>query len=200
MYHNKDVEYLDLTSPSGQRTYTRTLFMVLCKAVHDLYPEGNVWIDIPVSNGYYCDLIIGEEVTEQVAARIRQRMQEIIDAKLPLRRHECTTEEAIKVFEGRESKVKLLRSTGSLYTTYYDIDGYKDYYYGSLLTNTSQLKLFGLEKYFDGLLLLGGGLVLLGLCVLGGLMAVELCKLLAQLTVLLAHKIKGLFIRKEEKR
>ena len=106
-----------------------------------------------MSNGYYCDLIIGEEVTEQVAARIRQRMQEIIDAKLPLRRHECTTEEAIKVFEGRESKVKLLRSTGSLYTTYYDIDGYKDYYYGSLLTNTSQLKLFGLEKYFDGLLL-----------------------------------------------
>ena len=88
-----------------------------------------------------------------MAARIRQRMQEIIDAKLPLRRHECTTEEAIKVFEGRESKVKLLRSTGSLYTTYYDIDGYKDYYYGSLLTNTSQLKLFGLEKYFDGLLL-----------------------------------------------
>lgn len=153
VYHNKDVEYLDLTSPSGQRTYTRTLFMVLCKAVHDLYPEGNVWIDITVSNGYYCDLIIGEEVTEQVAARIRQRMQEIIDAKMPLRRHECTTEEAIKVFEGRESKVKLLKSTGSLYTTYYDIDGYKDYYYGSLLTNTSQLKLFGLEKYFDGLLL-----------------------------------------------
>ena len=153
VYHNKDVEYLDLTSPSGQRTYTRTLFMVLCKAVHDLYPKGNVWIDIPVSNGYYCDLIIGEEVTEQVAASIRQRMQEIIDAKLPLRRHECTTEEAIKIFEGRESKVKLLKGTGSLYTTYYDIDGYKDYYYGSLLTNTSQLKLFGLEKYFDGLLL-----------------------------------------------
>ena len=48
------------------------------------------------------------------------------------------------------------------------------------------------------LLLLGGGLVLLGLCVLGGLMAVELCKLLWQLTVWLAHKIKGLFIRKEE--
>ena len=153
VYHNKDVEYLDLTSPSGQRTYTRTLFMVLCKAVHDLYPKGNVWIDIPVSNGYYCDLIIGEEVTEQVATSIRQRMQEIIDAKLPLRRHECTTEEAIKIFEGRESKVKLLKGTGSLYTTYYDIDGYKDYYYGSLLTNTSQLTLFGLEKYFDGLLL-----------------------------------------------
>ena len=155
VYHNKDVEFLDLTSPSGQRTYTRTLFMVLCKAVGDLYPNGKVFIDIPVSNGYYCDLKIGEEVTDDVAARIRQRMEEIIKEKMPIKRHECTTEEAVKIFEehGAVSKVKLLKGTGKLYTTYYDIDGYNDYYYGSLLTNTSQLTLFGLEKYYDGLLL-----------------------------------------------
>ena len=82
-------------------------------------------------------------------------MQEIIDAALPIHRHETTTEEAIQLFEKMKtySKVKLLKSTGSLYTVYYDIDGYYDYYYGSLLTNTSQLYLFGVEKYFDGLLL-----------------------------------------------
>lgn len=129
--------------------------MVLCKAVKDLYPEGHVDIDIPVSNGYYCDMKINEEITFEVADRIRHRMQEIIDAKMPIRRFECATEEAIDIFTelGTMSKVKLLKSTGSLYTTYYDIDGYKDYYYGSLLTNTSQLTLFGLEKYYDGLLL-----------------------------------------------
>ena len=66
-YHNKDVEFLNLTSPSGQRTYTRSLFFVLCKAVHDLYPEGTVTIDIPVSNGYYCDMNIGEPITKQIA-------------------------------------------------------------------------------------------------------------------------------------
>ena len=155
VYHNKDVEFLDLRSPSGQRTYTRSLFMVLCKAVSDLYPKGSVCIDIPVSNGYYCDMQIGEPVTDEVAERIRQRMQEIIDAKMPIRRHECTTEEAIRIFEeaGSKSKVKLLKGTGALYTTYYDIDGYSDYYYGSLLANTQQIHLFGLEKYYDGLLL-----------------------------------------------
>ena len=155
VYHSKDVEFLDLTSPSGQRTYTRTLFMVLCKAVHDLFPNGGVTIDIPVSNGYYCDLEIGEPITEDIASRIRQRMQEIVSEKIPIRRHECTTEEAISIFSksGDNSKVKLLKSTGSLYTTYYDIDGYNDYYYGSLLTNTSRLTLFGLEKYYDGILL-----------------------------------------------
>ena len=155
LYKQKEVEFLDITSPSGMRAYTRSLFFVLCKAVHDLYEKCKVAIDIPVSNGYYVNLNIGHEVTIEDAGRIRRRMQEIIDAALPIHRHETTTEEAIRIFDEKHnrSKVKLLRSIGRLFTTYYDIDGYIDYYYGSLLTNTSQLYLFGLEKYFDGLLL-----------------------------------------------
>lgn len=155
LYHNKDVEFLDMTSGSGSRCYTRTLFFVLSKAVHDLYPGSRVVIDIPVSNGYYVDLYIGHAVSLEDTERIRKRMQEIIDAKMPVRRFEVPTDEAVKMFEdkGDCAKAKLLRSSGSLYTPYYQIDDYVDYYYGSLLTNTSKLYLFGLEKYFDGLLL-----------------------------------------------
>ena len=155
IYNAREVEFLNLTSPSGQRAYTRSLFFVLCKAVHDLYDPATVSIDIPVSNGYYVDLNIGRPVTLDDAGRIRQRMQEIIDAALPIHRYETTTDEAIKMFEKLHtfSKVKLLKSIGRIYTTYYEIDGYIDYYYGALLTNTSQLYLFGLEKYYDGLLL-----------------------------------------------
>ena len=151
----KEVAFLDITSPSGNRAYTRSLFFVLCKAAHDLYPNCKVWIDIPVSNGYYVYLDIERPVTLDDAGAIRRRMQEIIDAALPIHRYQTTTEEAIQMFKelNQWSKVKLLESMGSLYTTYYDIDGYKDYYYGALLTNTSQLYLFGLEKYYDGLLL-----------------------------------------------
>ena len=155
VYHNKDLEYLDITSPSGARAYTRTLFFVLCKSVHDLWPSAEVVIDIPVSNGYYCNIDIGRPVTGFDAETVRARMQQIIDAALPITRHECSTEEVVNMFTemGMMSKVKLLRSTGTLYTTYYEIDGYKDYYYGTLLTNTRQLYLFGLEKYYDGMLL-----------------------------------------------
>lgn len=155
VYKCKEVEFLDITTPSGSRAYTRSLFFVLCKAVHDLYGRCRVSIDIPVSNGYYVDLEFSRPVTLEDAGNIRRRMQEIIAAALPIHRHETTTEEAIRMFEELHngSKVKLLKSTGRLYTTYYDIDGYKDYYYGSLLTNTAQLYLFGLEKYYDGLLL-----------------------------------------------
>ena len=155
VYHNKDVEFLNLLSPSGIRTYTRSLFLVLCKAVHDLYPTSSVVIDIPVSNGYYCNLQLGHEITTEDVDRIRTRMQEIIDAKMPIQRYETTTEEAVKMFTelGDIQKAKLLRSSGSLYCIYYVLDDYKDYYYGSMLTNTAQLYLFGLEPYFDGVLL-----------------------------------------------
>ena len=155
VYHDKDIEYLDITSPSGARAYTRTLFFVLCKAVHDLWPGADVVIDIPVSNGYYCNIEIGRPVTQYDADLVRRRMQQIIDAAMPIRRHESPTEDVIKMFTemGLTSKVKLLKSVGRLYTTYYEIDGYKDYYYGTLLTNTKQLHLFGLEKYYDGMLL-----------------------------------------------
>ena len=155
VYKPKDVEFLDLTTASGMRAYTRTLFFVLSKAAHDLWPVCSVVIDIPVSNGYYVDIRRAEPVTPDDVHALRRRMQELIDAALPIHRFETTTEEAIDMFRrgGSHSKVKLLESTGSLYTTYYDIDGYKDYYYGTLLTNTSQLHLFGLEPYYDGLLL-----------------------------------------------
>ena len=155
VYKQKDIEFLDLRSASGIRAYTRTLFMILCKAAHDLYPGCKVAIDIPVSNGYYVDLTLDRAVTPDDVAAIRQRMQQLINAKLPIHRYESTTEEAIDMFRqaGTMSKVKLLESSGRLYTTYYDLDGYKDYYYGTLLTNTSEIHLFGLEYYYDGLLL-----------------------------------------------
>ena len=155
VYNHKEVEFLDMTSASGLRAYTRSLFFVLCKAAYELFSPCRVGIDIPVSNGYYVNLQIGRPLTAADADALRRRMQEIIDSALPIHRHVTTTEEAIRMFTEMQqmSKVKLLQSTGRLYTTYYDIDGYRDYYYGALLTNTSQLYLFGLEKYYDGLLL-----------------------------------------------
>lgn len=155
VYNSKDVEFLDMTSASGSRAYTRTLFFVLCKAVQDIYPNTDVVIDIPVSNGFYVDIRLGRPVVDEDVNILRRRMQEIIDFKMPIRRFTVPTEEAIALFQekGDVEKVKLLRTSGSIYTTYYKIGEYVDYYYGTLLTNTSQLYLFGLEKYYDGMLL-----------------------------------------------
>ena len=155
VYHNMDVEFLDITSSSGMRTYVRSLCFVLCKAVADLYPEGQIALEHPVSKGHYCTLSIGHEVTTDEVERIRTRMEEIVAACIPFRRHEVHTDKAVRLFRqrGMNDKATLLETAGTLYTYYYTLGDTVDYYYGSLLPDTGYLGLFDLVKYDDGVLL-----------------------------------------------
>ena len=154
-YNAKDVEFKDMTSTHGMRTYTLTLFLVLAKAVEDLYPGGQLIIGAPVSRGYFCELRIGRELTEQDAIAIHQRMQEIVDMDEKIHRVQCPIEEAIALFrsKGMESKAKLLESQSNLYTYYYRLCDTVNYFYSCLLTRTGQLSLFKVEKFYEGLLL-----------------------------------------------
>ncbi len=154
-YNAKDVQFLDIRTTHGMRTYTLSLFLVLAKAVEDLYPGGQLIIGAPVSRGYFCELRIGREVTPQDAEALRSRMQEIIDANEKIRRVQCPIEDAIEMFRSRgmESKAKLLESQRNLYTYYYQLGETIDYFYSCLLTRTGKLHLFGLETFYSGLLL-----------------------------------------------
>ena len=155
VYNPKDVEFLDITSDSGIRTYVRTLFFVLTKAIDDLFPDGEAIIEHPISKGYFCSLRIGRPVTLADVETIKRRMQEIIDADMPIHGIQCLTTEAIEVFSnaGRTDVATLLESTGRLYSAYYKLGDKADFYYGSLLTSTGKIHLFELQQYHDGLLL-----------------------------------------------
>lgn len=154
-YNNKDVEFLSLHTPSGMQTYLRTLFFILTKAVKDVFPNGKIIIGSPVSRGIYCELRIGRVVEKDDVSRIRIRMQEIIDADLPIHRIQCPIEEAIEMFKrhGMNSNVKLLESIDRLYTCYYKLGDTIDSFYGSLLTHTGQIHLFDVIDFYDSLLL-----------------------------------------------
>lgn len=155
VYNNKDIEFLDLTDLSGMRTYVRSLCFILCKAVDEIFPEGTILLEHPVSKGYFCNLRIGRSVTSEDVDRIKQRMAEIIAEDIPFYRVECHTSEAVRLFTEHKmfDKVKLLETSGSLYTFYYTLGKHIDYYYGSLLPSTGYVKLFDLVKYYDGVLL-----------------------------------------------
>lgn len=156
VYYNKDVEFLDITSASGMRTYMRSLCFVLVKAVEDLYPQGKISLMQAISKGYYCDLHLADRsIGLDDVTRIKKRMQEIIVEDLPFIRTDCHTTKAMQLFRerGMADKVKLLETTGELYTSYYTLGDTVDYYYGSLVPSTGYIKLFDVVKYYDGLLL-----------------------------------------------
>ena len=155
LYNNKDVEFQDIRSSSGMRTYVRSLCFVLCKAVEDLYPNGSIVLEHPVSKGYYFRLQLDRTVGLDDVMRIKQRMKEIIVEDLPFERFEKHTTEVVELFrqKGMMDKVHLLETSGNLYSYYYTLGDTLDYYYGSLLPSTGYIHLFDLVKYYDGLLL-----------------------------------------------
>lgn len=155
LFNDKDIEYLDITSPSGHRTYTRSVFFVLYKAAHDLFPDAMLRIENPVSNGYYCHIDLPGGITPEQVEQLKARMQEIINDDLPFHRLTAHTDEAVKLFRdaGLENKAKLLESCGRLYTHYYTLGDVANYFYGSLLVRTSQIYLFDIIPYGDGILI-----------------------------------------------
>ena len=157
LFQNRDVEFLDAREGSGHRVYVRSLSFVLYKATQDVFPGSKLFIEHSLCRGYYCNFKKkgGEPLTDEDAALIRQRMQEIINLDMPFRRTEATTEEAIRVFaeRGFSDKVKLLETSGQIYSDYYTLGDTVDYYYGPLVPSAGYLKVWELERYEQGLLL-----------------------------------------------
>ena len=157
VFNNRDVEFIDARDGSGRRVYARSLCFVLYKAVSDEFPGSKLFIEHPLSRGYYCNFKKrdGAPLTDADVESICQRMHEIIDADMPFRRTEATLEEAVRVFteRGFTDKVKLLETSGQVYTYYYTLGDTVDYYYGPLVPSAGYLKVWGLERYQDGLLL-----------------------------------------------
>ena len=158
VYAPKHVEYLDITSNTGYRVYTRSLCMVLYKALYDLYPGKRLCIQHSISNGHYCQIKHEEEfATPEVVARLKERMAQIIEEDYPIRRRERLTTDVIEMFrkQGLNDKVRLLETVNQLYTVYYRMDDIVDSFYGPLVPRTGMLKVFDLVPYEKGMLLLG---------------------------------------------
>ncbi len=157
VFNNRDIEFLDYRSYSGRNVYCRSLAFLLCKAVRDLYPDFHVVLRRPISKGYFCnvDKPDGTEVTEAETTAIREHMKDLVARDIPFRRHEVQIAEAIRIFKklGYEDKVKLLRTCGDVYITYYTLQDTADYFYEALVPGTGLLKVWDLVPYRGGMLL-----------------------------------------------
>ena len=157
LFQNRDVEFLDAREGSGHRVYVRSLSFLLYKATQDLFPGSKLFIEHSLCRGYYCNFKKknADPLTDEDVELIKQRMQEVVNLDMPFRRTEATTEETIRVFaeRGFSDKVKLLETSGQIYSDYYTLGDTVDYYYGPLVPSAGYLKVWGLERYEQGMLL-----------------------------------------------
>lgn len=157
IYRPRTVDFLPVTSPSGERTAIRSLCMMLYLAVERLYPGTRLSIEHSISRGYYCRLKGGVEVTADTVEALSQEMQRIVEADLPFERCEDLTPRVIDIFrrQGLDDKVRLLETIHEPYTVYYRLDGLCDSYYGVLAPSTGMLGAFRLQPFEEGFLLYG---------------------------------------------
>ena len=158
VFSPKHVEFIDVTTNAGYRAMTRSLCMVLYKAVNDLYPGKRLCIQHSISNGHYCQIKHEEHfLTPEAITRLKQRMTEIIDADIKFVRRERLTTDVVEMFrkQGLKDKVRLLEGINQLYTVYYKLDDIIDSFFGPLVPSTGMLKVFDLIPYEQGMLLLG---------------------------------------------
>ena len=157
VYQNKDIEFIDVRESSGMRVYCRSLCFLLYKAASDMFPGSKLYMEHPISHGYFCHLRKADdtEISAQDLVVLERRMKELVEKDMPFHRYDVQTERAIKEFRkaGYEDKVKLLETSGEAYTDYYTLGETSDYYYGKLVPSTGYLKVWGIMPYHDGLLL-----------------------------------------------
>ena len=157
VYQNKDIEFLDVREHSGRRVYFRSLCFLLFKAATDVFPGSRLFMEHPISGGYFCHLrkADGTDLTCEDLKFLEAKMRELVEKDLPFHRYDVQTDRAIKEFRksGYDDKVRLLETSGEAYTDYYTLEDTSDYYYGKLVPSTGYLTVWGLQPYHDGILL-----------------------------------------------
>ena len=150
------IEFVDLLDSAGQRIYIRSIILLFHKALKDLYPEASFRVDHPISNGYYTVIHgLDAPITRSMVEAIKGRMDELIKKDMPFQNLENESKHVIKRFAkaGREDIVRLLQATGHIYTKYYQLSDVIDFFYGALLPSTGHIEVYGLAKYYDGILI-----------------------------------------------
>ena len=158
IYKPKDIEFLDATSESGMRCYVRTLNMVMACAVHELWPDCDLRIEHPISQGFYCTIRPSRDeikpITPALVEQLKSRMQSIIKEDRPIITEERQTKEVIRLFgERNDGETTLFETLGNPYCRYYRMGDYIDYYAGALMPSTGYINVFDIEYYHDNILL-----------------------------------------------
>ncbi|MBO7112497.1 MAG: nucleoside kinase [Bacteroidaceae bacterium] len=154
VYEDCDVEFLDATTSTGARSCLLGLVFVLYKAITELYPGGRIRVSNAISKGFYCPVEIGRDLTDEDVTMISERMGSIIGRSIPFVRHTAHTKEVADIMEksGRKDSARLLRSIGTIYSSYYTLEELPDWFFGVLPPHTGCLKVFGLEPMSGGVL------------------------------------------------
>ena len=154
-----EITFLTTRAKIGYSTYVRSATFLLVKAVSDVIGDikkGKIKVEFSLAQGYYCSVKGDFIVTEELIEKIKFRMRELVEQNLPIEKQAYYIDKARELFasQGMEDKEELFWYRRSSYVNVYSLDGYFDYNYGYMVPSTGYIKLFDVQKYKEGILLI----------------------------------------------
>ena len=153
---DSDIKFLDTKNPDGLRVYTRTLNLVFIMACKCLFKDSRVVIEHSLSNGVYCEIYLGRDITEEDISKIKDKMDKIIAKDYDINKNIYTKKEAIEIFKsiGLDEKAELIKYKENDIVKIYKCNNYIDHFYGYLMPSTGYIKSYDLFKYRNGVILM----------------------------------------------
>ena len=159
------LEFLTISDKTGKKAYRRSATLLMQKAVFNLWGKEEISVRVmhSIGQGYYCELVKKEQgivkrqdITEEQITKLRNEMYRLVVADLEIQKKSIHTDDAIALFHnlGMTDKEKLFCYRRSSRVNIYELDGYKDYFYGFMVPSTGYLRYYDVQKYEDGFMLL----------------------------------------------
>lgn len=153
------LSFVTVADKPGVKAYRRTAVLLMQKALDDLYGEEGVGVRVlqTTGNGQYCELTgTDRKVTDEMLRDLAAQMRRLADANIPINKENYSTAGAVKLFHelGMTDKEKLFGYRRSSRVNIYELDGYRDYFYGYMLPSTGYVKNYDLIRYSNGFVLL----------------------------------------------
>ncbi len=135
------VAWLTFDSPEGKEVYRHSSAHLLAQAVKRLFPGAKLAIGPPIEDGFYYDIDYERPFTPDDLAKLEAAIADVIQADLPIRRHELPSAKASELFTDRQEpyKVELIRGFQVPMVSYYEQGDFIDLCEGPHLPSTGRM-------------------------------------------------------------
>lgn len=151
---NDEVELLNTSTRDGARIYTRGLLFIMAMAFEELYPQIKLTVNFQLSSSMFCE-VENEIITNDLIEKVKEKMQEIIDKNLPIKKVQMSKEEASNFIKKENTEIGeiQLENKEKEKVSLYFCEEYYNYFYGVMPISTGYINLFDIMKYHDGFLI-----------------------------------------------
>ena len=153
------IRFITTAEKPGMQTYQRSATLIMLKAFYEVVGADKiekVAVDFSIGKGFFVDARGDFAITEELLSRVKAKMHEYVERRIPFMKRSVSTQDAVELFERYRmyDKARLFSYRRVSRVNLYSLDGFEDYFYGYMAQNSGYIRYFDLIPYEYGFVLM----------------------------------------------